>query len=81
MSHKFYDLTFTPAVKATQEHYGTRKNYARFEGGESDFQGMTDAEVDFIGERDGFYMATVGEGDQPYIQFPRWSDRFFESAR
>ena len=25
MSHKFYDLTFTPSVKAAQEHYGTRK--------------------------------------------------------
>ena len=69
MSHKFYDLTFTPAVKATQERYGTRKNYARFEGGEPDFHGITDVEVDFIAERDGFYMATVGGDDQPYIQF------------
>jgi len=69
MSHKFYDLTFTPAVKAAQEHYGTRKNYARFEGGEPDFHGLTDVEIDFIGERDGFYMATVGDDEQPYIQF------------
>ena len=69
MSHKFYDLTFTPSVKATQEHYGTRKNYARFEGGESDFNGLTDAESDFIEQRDGFYIATVNEDGQPYIQF------------
>lgn len=69
MSHKFYDLTFTPSVKAAQEHYGTRRNYARFEGGESDFYGLTDAENDFIETRDGFYMATVGEAGQPYIQF------------
>lgn len=69
MSHKFYDLTFTPSVKASQEHYGTRKNYARFEGGEPDFHGLTDAELDFIEQRDGFYMATVGETGQPYIQF------------
>lgn len=69
MSHKFYDLTFTPAVKAAQEHYGTRRSYARFEGGEPEFDSLTDAEIDFIGERDGFYMATVGDGEQPYIQF------------
>ena len=69
MSHKFFDLTFTPAVKAAQERYGTRKNYARLEGGESDFDGLTDAEIDFIGERDGFYMATVGDDERPYIQF------------
>lgn len=69
MSHKFYDLTFTPGVKAAQERYGTRKNYARFEGGEPDFHGLSDAEKDFIESRDGFYMGTVGEGGQPYIQF------------
>lgn len=69
MSHKFFDLTFTPSVKAAQEHYGTRKNYARFEGGEPDFHGLTDAENDFIGARDGFYMATVSEDGQPYVQF------------
>lgn len=69
MSHKFYDLTFTPSVKAAQDRYGTRRNYARFEGGESDFHGLSDAENDFIEARDGFYMATVSEDGQPYIQF------------
>src|SRR5262249_10208138 len=28
-----------------------------------------DSEVEFIGARDGFYMATVGENGQPYIQY------------
>ncbi len=69
MSHKFFDLTFTPSVKAAQEHYGTRKNYTRFEGGEPDFHGLSDAENDFIEARDGFYIATVNEDGQPYIQF------------
>jgi uncharacterized protein len=69
MSHRFYDLTFTPSVKAVQDRYGTRKNYSRFEGGESDFHGLTEAEYDFVESRDGFYMATVGEKGQPYIQF------------
>lgn len=69
MSHKFFDLTFTPSVKAAQEHYGTRKNYVKFEGGEPDFHGLSDTEKDFIDARDGFYMATVNEVGQPYIQF------------
>lgn len=30
---------------------------------------LSDAEIDFIEQRDGFYMATVGEQGQPYLQF------------
>ena len=30
---------------------------------------MTDSEVEFIGARDGFYIATIGENGQPYIQY------------
>ena len=44
MAHKFFELTFTPSVKAAQEHYGSRRNYARFEAGASDFVGLTDSE-------------------------------------
>lgn len=70
MLNKFYGLTFTQSVKAAQEKYGSRRNYARFEdGGESVFDGLGDAEKDFIERRDGFYLATVGENGQPYIQF------------
>lgn len=69
MSHKFFDLTFTPSVKKTQEHYGTRRNYARYESGEPDFFGFTEEETEFIAERDSFYLATVGENNQPYVQF------------
>jgi uncharacterized protein len=69
MSHKFFDLTFTESVKAVQEKYGSRRGYSRFEGGQADFYGLTDAEEDFISQRDGFYMATVNNVGQPYIQF------------
>ena len=69
MAHKFYELTFTPSVKAAQEQYGSRRHYAKFETGESDFVVIGEAEIEFISERDGFYMATVGENQQPYIQF------------
>ncbi len=69
MSHKFFDLTFTESVKAAQEKYGSRKNYARMEGGKPDFYGLTDAEQDFIEQSDGFYLATVNHEGQPYIQY------------
>jgi uncharacterized protein len=69
MSHKFFDITFTPGVKKAQERYGSRRKYAKFEAGESDFLGLTEAETEFIAGRDGFYMATVGEDGQPYIQY------------
>lgn len=69
MSHKFFDLTFTPSVKRTQEHYGTRNRLAGFDQGEPDFFGLTKDEIEYIGERDSFYLATVGENALPYVQF------------
>ncbi len=69
MSHKFFDLAFTPSVKAVQEKYGSRRSYSRFEGGEPDFHGLGEAEKDFITQRDGFYLATVNASGQPYLQF------------
>ncbi len=69
MSHKFFDLTFTESVKRAQERYGSRKSYSRFEGGNPDFYGVGDVEKDFIEARDGFYMASVNNEGQPYIQF------------
>ena len=69
MSHKFFDLTFTESVKKAQEKYGSRRSYARSEGGKPDFYGLGDAEQDFIEQRDGFYLATVNNEGLPYLQF------------
>lgn len=69
MSNKFHEITFTDNVKAAQEHYGSRRHYAKFENSKAENVALFDAEIDFIEQRDGFYMATVGEKDQPYIQF------------
>jgi len=71
MSKEFYEKMFTESVKAAQEHYGTRKAFARIEANSQrrEFEGLGDLEKDFIESRDGFYMATVNEDDQPYIQF------------
>lgn len=69
MSNKFHEILFTDNVKAAQEHYGSRRHYAKFENSKAKNVELFDAEIDFIEQRDGFYMATVGEKDQPYIQF------------
>jgi predicted pyridoxine 5'-phosphate oxidase superfamily flavin-nucleotide-binding protein len=70
MSNKFYDMTFTEAVKEAQEHNGSRRRYEKIENSaNAQNTVLTDAEIDFIEQRDGFYMATAAEGGQPYIQF------------
>lgn len=69
MANKFHDIAFTKSVKKAQEHYGSRKHYAKFEAGSDKNVLLTDPETYFIEQRDGFYMATVSESDQPYIQF------------
>ena len=69
MTRKYTDVTFTDSVKATQEHYGTRANAARVEQWDVDDEHLTEREIEFLAERDGFYMASVGEAGWPYVQF------------
>ncbi len=69
MSNKFYEITFTESVREAQEKYGSRRQYERSEGGPLKNSALSDAEIDFIERTDGFYLATVGEDAQPYIQF------------
>ncbi|MEM7774349.1 MAG: pyridoxamine 5'-phosphate oxidase family protein [Pseudomonadota bacterium] len=69
MGHKFAELAFTDAVKAVQTELGSRKGYARREGGDVDFNHrLGPLEAAFIAERDSFYMATVSETGWPYVQ-------------
>ena len=68
MAHNFGSLVFTPLVKALQEKYGSRRQYARMEGGRHSPDGWAADEVDYISERDSFYMATVGATGWPYVQ-------------
>ena len=68
MPHTFGSLVFTPAVKALQERYGSRRQYARFENSDSAPTRLGPEESQFIGERDTFYMATLGSTGWPYIQ-------------
>jgi predicted pyridoxine 5'-phosphate oxidase superfamily flavin-nucleotide-binding protein len=61
-------LVFTPVVKALQEKYGSRRQYARMEGGGTSLDRLGPDEAAFIVERDSFYMATIGSTGWPYVQ-------------
>lgn len=68
MHNPFAKIAFTDSVKKTQEHYGVRRANERLENIDR-LDEITQNEAVFIAERDGFYMATVGEHGQPYVQF------------
>lgn len=68
MGHKFAELAFTASVKAEQSAQGSRQAYERFEQGDDHHDVLGPQEAAFIGMRDSFYMATVGETGWPYIQ-------------
>ena len=68
MATAFAEIAFTPSVKAAQSRYGSREANSRFELADDPGFGMTEQEVEFIGERDSFYQATVSETGWPYVQ-------------
>ncbi len=68
MATAFADITFTPSVKAAQSLYGSREANSRFELADDPSIGLTEPEIEFIGERDSFYQATVSESGWPYVQ-------------
>ena len=68
MATAFAEIAFTPSVKAAQTRYGSREANSRFELVDDPGFGMTEQEVEFIGERDSFYQATVSETGWPYVQ-------------
>jgi predicted pyridoxine 5'-phosphate oxidase superfamily flavin-nucleotide-binding protein len=67
MARNYPSLAFTAAVKEMQERLGSRAVYARIERGTLT-DGLTESEIDFISQRDSFYMATISENGYPYIQ-------------
>ncbi len=68
MSNPFARIAFTESVKKTQERYGTRRANERLENADRLVE-LTMQEAAFIGQRDGFYLATVNEDGHPYVQF------------
>jgi uncharacterized protein len=68
MTKSFGSLVFTPAVKALQERYGSRRQYARLEQLGEMKGGLGPDEKEYLAERDTFYMASVGGSGWPYVQ-------------
>ncbi|MEP7342809.1 MAG: pyridoxamine 5'-phosphate oxidase family protein [Acidobacteriota bacterium] len=68
MAYHFGSLVFTAAVKALQERYGSRRQYARLQAGGASPDRLGEQESEFIAERDSFYLASVGETGWPYVQ-------------
>jgi uncharacterized protein len=64
----FGSLVFTPVVKALQERYGSRQQYARLENSRSSPARLGPDETAYIGERNTFYMASLGSTGWPYVQ-------------
>lgn len=69
MKRKYPELTYTDSVKRAQEHYGTRETASRMEEGAAAGDRLNPREIDFIGARDSFYVASVGDTGWPYVQF------------
>ena len=69
MTRKYTELTFTESVKQVQEHYGSRRQGAKMEAMVWPDERLSDREAAFIADRDGFYVASVGENGWPYMQF------------
>src|SRR5512144_2248111 len=68
MSRAFADIAFTPAVRAMQTRMGSRAAYARLDGPVDRRDALSANEIEFIAERDSFYLATVSETGWPYVQ-------------
>ena len=67
MAKNFAAIAYSDAVKEMQGRLGSRATYARMER-DTYIDGLTDNEMDFIAQRDSFYMASIGENGFPYIQ-------------
>lgn len=68
MSHRYAELAFTDAVKAAQDHYGTRLENERRSNDMGPNDALDSREIAFIERRDSFYLASVSETGWPYVQ-------------
>jgi predicted pyridoxine 5'-phosphate oxidase superfamily flavin-nucleotide-binding protein len=68
MPGEFGSLLFTDAIKALQERYGSRRQYARLERAATQPAHLGPDERAFIGQRDSFYLASIGATGWPYVQ-------------
>ncbi len=71
MAQVFSDIAFTSAVKDQQTRLGSRASYARWEQKRGFAERITPELVDFIAERNSFYLGTASADGRPYIQHRR----------
>ena len=69
MSRAYAEIAFTPAVRAMQTRMGTRSVYAPLDVARDRKDSLTEPEMQFIQDCDGFYQATVSESGWPYVQY------------
>ena len=69
MSRRYKQITYTDSVKAAQSRNGTRDMAQRMLLADSGEDRLSGREIDFITQRDGFYLATVSEDGWPYVQY------------
>lgn len=72
VSTNYGRIAFTDPVNAVQQRYGSREFYARHQARTRSREGadaLTPEVGEFLAERDGCYLASVGETGWPYVQF------------
>lgn len=67
MAYRFLEIASTPSVIAAQEANGSARAWSSNQEGR-EFTRFTPGELQFIAERDSFYLATVSETGWPYVQ-------------
>lgn len=70
MTRAFAEIAFTESVLEEQKKNGSAEHYAPFlDEAAEPADRIGPVEREFIGQRDGFYQATVSDGGWPYVQF------------
>ncbi len=72
MSKHYGSIAFTDDVRAVQAEHGSETFYGRKADAGARAAGpdpLTEDEKEFLAERDGFYLASIGETGWPYVQF------------
>ncbi|MBJ2122547.1 pyridoxamine 5'-phosphate oxidase family protein [Arthrobacter sp. MSA 4-2] len=72
MSKHYADIAFTSSVRKVQEHHGTAGYFPAPDAGalaDSAADPLGLREQTYLEERDGMYLASMGETGWPYVQF------------
>lgn len=64
---RYFDIAFSPAARRHQERRGSYEYYDDQLSGAAP-NGLGLAEIEFLSERDSFYLASVGPDGWPYLQ-------------